>query len=124
MNEHLEELKRLVNSGEFDAESQQYVKDLEDRFQKAVLDARLLTIPSVIEYVQHLKDEVARIKEMLSEQTLKLTEQQRVQLHERKECCRDFLNYFEPVRTAENTIKQTLNAFNGKKDIYEGSELV
>ena len=117
MNAELEQLKTLVKGDDWDAESKEYIAKLEEQFEKAVADDKLLTIPSVVDYVAYLKLEIERCKEFLSEQTLKLTETHRIQLHERKEACREFLNYFEPQKRVEHTIKQTLNAFQGKKDL-------
>lgn len=117
MNQDLEQLKQLVKGDDFDTESKEYIAKLEEQFQKAVVDARLLNIPSVTEYVAHLENEIEQCKELLSEQTLKLSDQQRIQLHERKEANRDFLRFFKPKNRVEETIKQTLNAFQGKKDI-------
>ena len=119
MNADLEKLKALVAGPDYDAESRQVVADLEAQFEQSVQDARLLNIPSVTAYVEHLEKEIEQCKELLSEQTLKLTDQQRIQLHERKEANRDFLRFFKPQNHAEQTIKQHLNVAEHKETIYD-----
>lgn len=106
----------------WDEESRQAIVNLEEQFEKAVVDQKLLTIPSVVDYVAYLEGEIKGCKELLSEKTLDLSERQRIQLHERKEACRDFLDYFKPENRVEKTIKQHLNVAEGKKDIFESPQ--
>jgi len=114
MNTHLEQLKALVYSGEYDEESKREIQRLEERLQRAMVDQKLLTIPAVQEYVIYLEQEIERCKQTLAEHTLTLTDTQRMQLHERKEACRDFLRYFKPVNRVEADIKR-LHDFNAPK---------
>jgi hypothetical protein len=117
MNADLAELKSIINGPDWEDEDKKYVAELEEQFHRAVADQKLLTIPSVVDFVKHVESEIYRIKELLSESTLKLSERQLVQLHERKEVLREFLSYFKPQNRVEETIKQHLNVAKGKKDI-------
>ena len=57
MNE-LEELKELVKAPDWDQESRDAIAALEEQFEKAVTDQKLLTIPSVVDYVTYLEQEI------------------------------------------------------------------
>jgi hypothetical protein len=114
VNQDLEQLKAIVAGPDYDPESREVVAELEKQFEEAVQSEKLLAIPSVVKYVEHIEREIEQCKELLSEQTMKLTDHQRIQLHERKEINRDFLMFFKPQRHVEKTIKQHLDAVQGK----------
>lgn len=109
MHQHLEQLKAIIYSGDYDDESRARVEQLEQQLEKAIANEKLLAIPAVQEYAAFLEREIERCKELLSENT-ELTDRQRIQLHERKAACRDFLTYFRPTRRVEQSIKQALHA--------------
>jgi len=109
MNTELEKLRSIIYSGDYDEESKAEVRRLEERYQRAIADQKLLTIPAVQDYVVYLEQEIERCKQSLAERTLELTERQRIQLHERKEACRDFLKYFKPASKVETEIKHYLD---------------
>jgi hypothetical protein len=108
LSDDLERLEKLVLEGGFDDESKQDVRKLRARFEKAVAAEQLAQHPAVAPYIQYLKDEIARCKELLSEDDT-LTDPQRVKLFERKRSCQDFLNHFGDTSQIEQTIKQLLD---------------
>ena len=119
MNTDLEQLKEIVAGPDWDDDSREYIVKLEEQFEQAVKDSKLLTIPNVVDYVTYLEEDIKESKEMLSEKTMELTERQRIQLHERIRAQRKFLDYFKPENRVEKTIKQHLDVFTGKKDIQQ-----
>jgi hypothetical protein len=109
--EELERLKELVLKGGFDEESKQEVRDLETRLRKLAMTDNLASHTIIAEYIAHLRSEIARCKELLSEDE-KLTESERVKLFERIKQSREFLDRFDTSQRAglEKTIKDLLNA--------------
>lgn len=108
MLQELEQLENLVKKGGFDEESREQVKSLRKQFELAVVKESLVKHPSIAPYIQYLKDEVARCKEILSEDE-KLTEHDRLLYFERKRQCRMFLSSFGDTAQMEQTIKDLLN---------------
>ncbi len=110
MTQDLEHLKKLVLDGGYDEESKQQVRDIEMRLQRLSAAEKLLEHPVIAEYIAYLRSEIARSKEILSEDE-KLTEPQRNKAFERIRQCREFLNRFDPSQRAEleNTIKKLLD---------------
>jgi hypothetical protein len=109
MSAYLGKLKALVSEQGYDEESKIIVQQLEKELAKAIVDQKLLTVPAVQEYVLYLQQEIERCKEILSEQTLSLTETERIQLFERKEACREFIQFFRPINSVEAKIKSYLD---------------
>ena len=108
MNQDLEQLKKTVGN-DFLPEDRTEVSNLEDRLRHEIVKERFARNTVVMEYMQSLRDEIARAKEALSEDET-LTDEARRKLFARKTACRDFLSHFEPRRAqVEQTIKQTLD---------------
>jgi hypothetical protein len=110
MTQDLEHLKKLVLSNGWDEESKQQVRDLEDRLHKLSATERLTEHPAIADYLAYLRSEIARCKEVLSEDD-KLTDRQQDKLFEKIKQCREFIQRFDPAqkREVEKTIKDLLN---------------
>lgn len=107
--QELEQLKRVVLGDGWDAEVRQDVANLERRLQKAIATEKLAAHPVVAEYLTFLTQEIARCKELLSEDD-KLTEAERTKLFEKIRQCREFLGRLVGHRAeVENTIKDMLD---------------
>ena len=106
--QELEQLKKVVGN-DFLPEDRTQVSNLEDRLRREIAKERFTRNTVVQEYMQSLRDEIARAKETLSEDEI-LTDDARRKLFARIKACRDFLSHFEPRRAqVEQTIKQTLD---------------
>ncbi len=106
----LEKLKDLVIKGGYDEESKREVRDIEDRLHKLTATERLLEHVAIADYLAYLKSEIARCKEILSEDD-KLPEVERMRLFERIKQCREFIGRFDPFQKDEihKTIKHLLD---------------
>lgn len=114
--QELQQLKQLVFDGEFDEDSRKEVLELETRLRKEVIKERFYENTIVSEYMASLTQEIARCKELLSEDE-SLTDQKRIRLSERKKACREFLSHFEPQKEElEKTIKDLLNVAKTQKN--------
>jgi hypothetical protein len=108
LQDDLERLEDLVLRGGFDEESREQVKSLRRRFEKAVAAEELAKHSAVAPYIQYLKDEIVRCKEILSEDDT-LDEKARNKYFERKRACQDFLSHFGDTGQIAQTIKQLLD---------------
>lgn len=108
LQDDLEQLEKLVLEGGFDEESKKQVVDLRTQFKKTVAAEQLAKHSAIAPYIQYLKDEIERCKELLSEnEDLEMWKQ--VRISERKRACRDFLSHFGDTKQLEQTIKQLLD---------------
>lgn len=107
--DNLQRLKAIVSRDGWDPESRLQVEDLEKQFRQAVMKTELAEHPVIKSYVQYLNTEIARIKEILSEDE-SLDEKQRTTYVERKKACRDFLAHFTAdTKLLEDTINHLLD---------------
>jgi len=110
MTQDLEHLKKLVFNNGWDEESKQQVRDLEARLKKLSATETLAEHPAIADYLAYLTAEIARCKEILSEDE-KLTDRQQDKLFEKIKQCREFIGRFDPSqkKELEKTIKDLLN---------------
>jgi hypothetical protein len=66
MSTSLDQLKKLVLDGGFDAESRQQVQNLENRLHKALIAEELKENPVIKDYVEYLTIEISRCTYLLA----------------------------------------------------------
>ena len=106
----LDQLKKIVFEGSFDAESRKRVAELEKHLHKILVAENLASNPVIQEYVDYLKTESQRCTFLLSEER-KLTDLERQVLFEKRDICKHFTELFtgEGKQAVEQQIKDLLD---------------
>jgi len=91
----IDELKKIVFAGGFDAEDKSDVLQLEQELQELAAAEKLILNPVIKRYVDYLTTEADRCTYLLS-QDRTLTELQRHVLFEKRDVCEHFTKLFDP----------------------------
>jgi hypothetical protein len=110
MLQELEQLRQLVFTGGFDAESRKDVVDIERRLHEAAAKENLAEHPVIKPFVDYLQGEIDRC-ELLLRTDRKLTDRERDELFARIDICDRFTSLFNGKQreAIEKTIKEMLN---------------
>lgn len=109
MNE-LEQLKRIVFEGGFNADDKNDVLQLEQELQELAAAAKLSLNPVIKKYVDYLTQEAERCTYLLSHDR-SLTDLQRQVLFEKRDICEHFTKLFDPAykQTIQDQITHLLD---------------
>src|SRR5581483_799163 len=118
MSQQLEQLKKLVFEGGFDAESKKDVLQLEQQLQEIAAAAKLLLNPVIKKYVDYLDAEAQRCTHLRSfDRTL--TDLQRQVLFEKRDLCEQFSSLFtgQEKEAIEQKINDLLNVAKAQNNL-------
>src|SRR4028119_542309 len=110
---NLEELKRLVLSGNFEDEDKQHVSDIEERFHKTLVAEKLAEHQIIKEFVDYLNDRKEKAETLLKTDR-NLTERERDAVFQRIDVCDHFLEMLTG-KERENVEKQINDLLNAAK---------
>ena len=102
----LDQLKKIVLSGGYDAESKAEILEIERELTEAIVSEKLVEIPAIKKLLDYFQHQIEQSDYLLSH-SRKLTELERIALFERKDICQEFASLFNGSK--QNALNDEIN---------------